>query len=152
MSDPYRSSATRPCPGCSAPLIAHDASFLCDRPCGEWLPVDHEELRALDLAGASGELLSFEGFKAGAKCPDCAVELEGRIWDNAVFRRCSRHGVWLEDWARARFHTKVAAESPRERAIVELAARMRTEEGRVEIARRLIALERRVELLETKSR
>jgi len=151
VSDPYRSAAPLPCPSCSAPLISHEGSFLCDRACGEWLDREHASLRAVALAGDSGELLSFEGFKDPiAKCPECDDELEGRIWNNAVFRRCPRHGVWLEEWARARFHKQVAATSPRERTIAELAERMRTDEGRLEIARRLLALERRVELLETK--
>jgi len=151
VSDPYRSATTRPCPSCNAPLIAHEASFLCDRACGEWLGGEHAALRAVSLATDSGELLSFEGFKDPvANCPECAAELEGRIWNNAVFRRCARHGVWLEEWARARFHKQVDAESPRERTILELAERMRTDEGRFEIARRLLALERRVELLEKK--
>ena len=151
MSDPYRSAAPRPCPSCQAPLIAHHASFLCDRACGEWLDREHASFRAVSLAHDSGELLSFEGFKdPTAKCPECAAELDGRIWNNAVFRRCARHGVWLEEWARARFHNQVAAASPRERTIVDLAERMHTDEGRLEIAHRLLALERRVELLENK--
>lgn len=151
MSDPYRSATSRPCPSCNAPLIAHEASFLCDRACGEWLDGEHPSLRVVSQANDSGEVLSFEGFKDPiAKCPDCAGELEGRIWNNAVFRRCARHGVWLEEWARARFHKQIAAASPREQTIAELAARMRTDEGRVEVARRLLALERRIELLEKK--
>jgi Zn-finger nucleic acid-binding protein len=151
VSDPYRSASPLPCPSCKAPLIAREGSFLCDRACGEWLDREHASLRAVSLANDSGELLSFEGFKDPiASCPECAAELEGRIWNNAVFRRCARHGVWLEEWARARFHKQVAAASPRERTILELAERMRTDEGRLEIARRLLALERRVELLENK--
>lgn len=151
MNDPYRSAAPRPCPSCQAPLIAREASFLCDGACGEWLDREHPSQRVVSFANDSGELLSFEGFKEPtAKCPECATELEGRIWNNAVFRRCPRHGVWLEEWARARFHKQVATESPRERTIVELAERMRTDEGRLEIAHRILALERRVELLENK--
>ncbi len=151
MTDPYRSAAPRPCPSCQAPLIAREDSLLCDNACGEWLDGDHPSLRAVALAAESHELLSFEGFKDPvAKCPECALELEGRIWNNAVFRRCERHGVWLEEWARARFHKQVAIASPVERAIAELAIRLRTDEGRLEVARRLTALERRVELLEKK--
>ncbi len=160
MSDPYRSAAARPCPTCGHALTANAGTFVCDRGCGEW--AIGEPFRAVRAADAVGELLTFEGFKdPTAKCPDCAATLDDRIWDEAVLRMCSRHGVWLEAWARPRFHRTVADKAERlqpaagdldDEAVRELAERLRTEgpSGLLHLARRLVALERRVNALETK--
>ncbi len=160
MSDPYRSATTRPCPSCGSPLTANTGTFVCDRGCGEWAV--GEPFRVTRAADAVGELLTFEGFKDPvAKCPDCTAKLDDRIWDEAVLRLCSRHGVWLESWARPQFHKTVATAAKRlqsaagdldDEAVHALAERLRTEgpSALLHLARRLIALERRVELLETK--
>lgn len=158
MSDPYRVAPTRPCPGCGEALAPADRTLLCDRGCGEW--VIGEPLRVVLAAEAVGAVLSFEGFKDPvAKCPDCATLLDGQIWGNAVFRICRRHGVWLEAWARVRFHTTVATHGERlhrvsgdvdDQAVRDLADRLRSDDpnARLELARRIIELERRLERLE----
>ena len=145
---------------CGNALSANAETFLCDRGCGEW--VVGQALRAVRAAEAIGELLTFEGFKDPiAKCPDCADVLEDRIWGEAVLRMCSRHGVWLESWARPRFHKTLATERDRrnpvasdvdDEAVYALAERLRTDgpAALLHIARRNITLERRVEQLETK--
>lgn len=151
MSDPYRSQPSRPCPLCGMSLIQHDATYTCSKGCGEWLP--QPLLRALTVAENVGEVLSFSGFKdAVAACPECRTEMEGWIWNNAVFRRCGRHGAWVEAWARTKFRANLAADDEREKQIRELAERLRSDDpaGRLELARRILALERRVELLEKK--
>lgn len=157
MTDPYRSAPVRACPSCGEPLVAHERSFLCDRGCGEWAL---DPMRVVAGAEAVGALLSFEGFKdPSAKCPDCGVELDGRIWGDAVFRMCRKHGVWLEGWARARFHKTVAIHAEKLQRVAidvddtdvrELAERLADPHARFEIARRLIALERRLAELERK--
>ena len=159
MSDPYRSAAARPCPACSNALTADDETFVCDRGCGEWAV--GQALRVVRAADAVGELLTFEGFKdPTAKCPDGSGTLDDRIWGEAVLRLCSRHGVWLESWARPRFHRTVGSESERlqpaageldDESVLALAERLRTEgpSAWIHLARRIIALERRVEQLET---
>jgi len=157
MVDPYRSAPLRPCPSCNEPLVAHERTFLCDRGCGEWAT---EPVRVVLGAEAVGAVLSFEGFKdPSAKCPDCKTELDGRIWGDAVFRICRKHGVWLEGWARARFHKTVATHAEKLQRVAtdvddtdvrELAERLADPAARFEIARRLIALERRLAELERK--
>ncbi|MBA3456110.1 MAG: hypothetical protein H0T42_23630, partial [Deltaproteobacteria bacterium] len=127
-------------------------------------------LRTVRAADTIGELQTFEGFKdPTAKCPDCSGTLDDRIWGEAVFRLCRRHGVWLESWARARFHKTLAAATKRlqsaaadlgdgavhdldDQAAYELADRLRAKDpsGLLDLARRIIALERRIELLESK--
>ena len=160
MSDPYRSAAARPCPACGTALTANAETFVCDRGCGEWAV--GEALRVVRAADAVGELLTFEGFKDPiAKCPDCGGTLDDRIWGEAVLRLCGRHGVWLESWARPRFHKTVATEGERlqpaagdldDEAVHVLAERLRTEgpSALLHLARRIITLERRVEQLENK--
>ena len=151
MTDaPYRSAPARPCPGCNQPLTVQGSTFACSaRACGEWLPA--ALLRALVVAENTGEVLSFEGFRDPvARCPDCRHEMEGWIWSNAVFRRCTRHGVWLEMWARTAFHAQLAANDEREKVILALADSLGSADGRLELARRLISLERRVAELEKK--
>ncbi|MFN0245864.1 MAG: hypothetical protein ACKV2T_03080 [Kofleriaceae bacterium] len=157
MTDPYRSAPRRVCPSCHETLVANGSTFLCDRGCGEWAM---DPLRVVLGAEAVGAVLSFEGFRdPSAKCPDCQIELDGRIWDDAVFRICRKHGVWLEGWARTRFHETIATQAEKLQRVAtvvddidvrELAERLADPTARFEIARRLIALERRLAELEKK--
>ncbi len=140
----------RTCPQCSSPLQPQGSALVCSqRACGEWVPAS--ALRGLVVAENVGEVTTFLGFpEPQLRCCDCRKEMEGFVWNQAVFRRCPKHGAWVESWVRARFHALLAADDERERVIRALAESLSTEEGRLELARRILSLERRVSSIENK--